>query len=114
MMTQQLLTAEDLLAGASATYDIAIPPHILRPGARESDSAEATVVQLRPITIGSMQLILKAAREDPGQIPLLMIKESLETPQMSLVQISKMHLGLVEFLISHIREISGLTEKKSP
>ena len=34
-------------------------------------------MQLRPLTIGAFQLIMRAARDDAGMIPLLMIKESL-------------------------------------
>jgi hypothetical protein len=34
-------------------------------------------------------------------------------PALSLGQVKQLPLGLVNFLIAHIREISGLTEKKS-
>jgi len=43
-----------------------------------------------------------------------MIKESLREPALSLEQVKRMHLGLVNFLIKNIRAISGLAEKKSP
>jgi hypothetical protein len=56
---------------------------------------------------------MKAAKNDPGLIPLLMIKESIVEPAMSLDQIRRLPLGLVEFLIEHIREVSGLVKKKS-
>ena len=111
------LTPDDLLAGAAVTFDVAIPPDILRPGdsSRFSESQEvpALVVQLQPLTIGTFQLIMKAARNDSSLIPLLMIKESLVQPKLSLEQVKKMHLGLVNFLIAQIRQISGLTEKKT-
>ena len=72
-------------------------------------------MQLRPLTIGTFQLIMRAARDDAGMIPLLMIKESLVSPRLSLEQVRQLHLGLVNFLIAHIREVSGLTgKKKSP
>ncbi|HEY1012199.1 MAG TPA: hypothetical protein VGE07_05785 [Herpetosiphonaceae bacterium] len=106
------LTAEDLLAGAEATYDIAVPPEVLAPG--QPGAARALTVRIRPVTIGAFQLIMRAARGDAGLIPLLLIKEALAEPAMSLEQVKRMHLGLVNFLIGHIREISGLTEKKSP
>lgn len=114
-----LLTPEDLLVGANTSFDVVIPPQILHPDSVETsvnpDTAGTTallVVQLRPLTIGTFQLILKAARQDTGLIPLLMIKESLVEPALSLDQVKRMHLGLVQFLIDHIRRISGLTEKK--
>ncbi len=117
-MTQLELTAEELLAGAAMVYDVVVPPGVLRPGAVPSQEGEnggkEMSVQLQPLTIGAFQLIMKAAQNDPGLIPLLMIKESLVSPRFSLEQIKGFHLGLVNFLIAHIREISGLSEKKSP
>ena len=115
----QALTPEDLLAGAAATFEVEVPPEVLRPAAagRAPFAGEAEgggVVQLRPLTIGAFQLILKAAKNDPGLIPLLMIKESLAAPKLSLEQVRQLHLGLVNFLVAHIREISGLTVKKKP
>lgn len=117
-MNEGFVTAEELLAGAALTFDVRVPRGILRPGGNgasaEGDGAEEAVVCLRPLTIGTFQLIMKAARDDPALVPLLMIKESLVEPALSLDQVKRMHLGLVNELIAHIRQISGLTEKKSP
>lgn len=107
------MTAEELLAGANVTYDVIVPPEIVRPGESNPAGQEGMPVQLRPLTIGTFQLILKAARDDSSLIPLLMVKESLVEPTLTLEQVKKLHLGLVKFLIEHIRNISGLTEKKS-
>jgi len=106
-----ILTPEDLLAGADAIYDIMVPPDILRPG--DSGTENGLWVQLCPLTIGKFQLILKAARDDSSLIPLLMVKESLVEPTLSLEQVKKLPLGLVKFLIEHIRNLSGFTEKKN-
>lgn len=117
-MTPLQLTPEDLLAGATITFDVVIPASILHPGETgqlpEGNREQEMVVQLRPLTIGAFQLIMKAARNDTGLIPLLMIKESLLEPVLSLEQIKRLHLGLVNFLIENIRQISGLTGKKNP
>jgi hypothetical protein len=116
-MNQIELTPDDLLMGSAVSFEVVIPPHLLhRSDPRVSttpEEAAAFVVRLRPLTIGTFQLIMKAARNDPGLIPLLMIKESLEQPNLSLDQVRGMHLGLVNFLITQIREISGLVEKKN-
>lgn len=108
------LTADDLLAGSALVFDVAVPPQLLRPGeAGNFDSTDSLVVQLRPLTIGTLQLIMKASRQDPGLIPLLMIKESLVNPALSLEQVRAMPLGLVNFFIAQIRHLSGLEEKKT-
>lgn len=70
-------------------------------------------VRIRPLSIGTFQLIMKAAREDAGMIPLLMIKECLVEPQLDLPQTRRLPVGLIEFLVTQIRTISGLTEKKT-
>lgn len=119
-MTLVKISPEDLLAGADLTHDVAVPAAILNPGLHVEGSSngfavekEAAIVTLRPLSIGAFQLILKAAKDDAGLIPLLMIKESLVEPQLNIQQIKRMHLGLVEFLVTQIRHISGLTEKKT-
>jgi hypothetical protein len=105
-----VLSPEDLLAGATATFEVEVPAEVLRP-AGGLDASGGTV-QLRPLSIGAFQLILKAAKSDPGLIPLLMVKEALVSPRLSLEQVRQLHLGLVSFLVEHVREVSGLGEKK--
>lgn len=112
-MAEVHLTPDDLLAGANATYDVVVPPALVAASPAANAPAAELIVQLRPITIGTFQLIMRAAKSDAGLIPLLLIKESLVQPALSLEQVKRMPLGLVNFLIEHIREISGLTEKKS-
>jgi hypothetical protein len=109
------LSAEELLAGASALHEIEIPADVLQPtglGGRFAAGDAPRVLKIRPLTIGVFQLIMKAARDEPGLIPLLMIKESLMEPQLTLEQVKQLHLGLVNFLVAHIREVSGLSGKK--
>jgi hypothetical protein len=115
-MSRLTLTPEELLAGANMTFELFIPPDILQPGRRDMledvSHDKDLMVQLRPLTIGTFQLIMKAAKEDAGLIPLLMIKEALIEPLLSLDQLRQLHLGLIEFLVANIRRISGLTQKK--
>lgn len=65
MVTALHLTPEDLLAGAAATFEIVVPAEVLRPGvngqAAPNETAEDMTVELRPLTIGTFQLIMKAA-----------------------------------------------------
>jgi len=106
------LTPEELLAGAAVTHNVTVPPEVMQPG--KDSTAREFVVTLKPLTIGTFQLIMKASRQDASLIPLLMIKEALVQPALTLEQVKGLHLGLVNFLIGRIREISGLVEKKSP
>ncbi|HHG83929.1 MAG TPA: hypothetical protein ENJ82_04205 [Bacteroidetes bacterium] len=110
-MNESPVTADELLAGANATYRLEVPAEVVRPGAEGEN--KPVVIQLRPVTIGGFQLILKAAKDDPGMIPILLIKESLVEPEMNLQQVQRLHLGLVEYLVNHIRKISGMDEKKN-
>lgn len=110
------ISAEALLAGANTTYSLEIPPAILHPDSETSGAASApekVIVELRPISLGAFQLITRAAQDDAGLIPVLMIKEACVDPALSVNQVKAMPLGLVEYLIGHIRRISGLTEKKT-
>jgi hypothetical protein len=66
-------------------------------------------VRLRPLTVGTLAVISRAARDDAGLVPLLMIKESLVEPALPLDAIRRLHVGLVHFLVEQINRVSGLT-----
>jgi hypothetical protein len=102
--TQTILDAQDLLAGSAIIHDVRVPGEILKPGAEALDG----VVRMKPLSVAVLTLVSRAAREDPGLIPLLMIKESLVEPVLELDQIRSMHAGLVYFLAERVNEISGL------
>jgi hypothetical protein len=102
-----LLSAHELLAGSALVHEVEVPAQVLRPGAAEQGKA-AGYVKLRPLRIATLALILKASREDPSLVPLLMIKESLVEPALQLEQIRQMHAGLVHFLVARLNLISGL------
>lgn len=110
-MESQILTAEDLLSGTKTIIDVDLPEELLA----ESDSGKKNTsgrVRLQPLSIGTFNLVLRAAKNDRGLVPLLMIKESLVDPKLTLDQIKKLQLGLTEFIVTKIRTISGLNEKK--
>ena len=111
-MTTLKLSAEDLLAGANSSFDVSVPSNLLHPNNGKAEGEEEMTVKVKPLSIGAFHLILKAARDDAGLIPLLMLKESLVEPKLSLEQVKKLHLGLVEYLIEEVKKVSGLSEKK--
>jgi hypothetical protein len=106
-----LLSAHELLAGSALVHEVVIPAQVLRPGVAQSAAEQGKgggFVKLRPLRIATLALILKASREDPSLVPLLMIKESLVEPALQLEQIRQLHAGLVHFLVARINLISGL------
>jgi len=105
----QVLSAQDLLAGGGLVHEVAVPEAVLRPSPdTRDDGGVAGFVRLRPLSVGTLALISRAAREDERLVPLLMIKESVVEPAVTLEQARQMHVGLVQFLIEHINLISGL------
>jgi hypothetical protein len=124
-MARNLLSAADLLAGSKALQDVTIPAAVLQPAALRSGEAggedpgsdepsadayapRSGCVRMRPLSIAVLSLISRAAREDPALIPLLMIKEAVVEPQLTLDQIRQMHVGLVYYLVEQVNRLSGL------
>jgi hypothetical protein len=117
-VSSDVLSAEDLLAGGSITHIIEVPAKILNPAtsSEEKSTNQASIktetkilkVTLRPLTISQIALISKAAKEERSLLPSLIIYESLVEPKLSIEQIKQIHLGLANFLISKITQISGM------
>src|SRR5262249_47801628 len=104
------LSAQDLLAGSALIHEISIPEALLRPMSRRADAApDDGVVRVRALSIGTLALISRAGREDAGLVPLLMIKEAVVDPVLTLDQIRQFHVGLVHFLVGQVNQVSGLT-----
>lgn len=107
--SQRVLSAQDLLSGSKLIHDITVPGRVLNPAS--DGEGESLIVRMRPLNVGTLALISRAARDDVSLIPLLMIKESLVEPAVTLDQVRQMHVGLVHFLVSRAYVISGLTEQ---
>jgi hypothetical protein len=104
-----ILSADDLLAGSAVVHEVEIPAAVLRPVANVSASAAAPDrVRLRPLSVGTLTLISRAARDDSSLVPLLMVKESLVEPALSLEAVRRLHVGLVHYLVEQINLVSGL------
>ncbi|MEB3293638.1 MAG: hypothetical protein VKJ24_10795 [Synechococcales bacterium] len=114
------LTAADLLLGSQGSHDVIIPAAILNP---QSDPAtegaspdshngsgpqKGQRVRVRPLSLATMTLISRAARDDASLVPILMIKEAVIEPPLTLDQIRHMHVGLVHYLVAQINRLSGL------
>jgi hypothetical protein len=97
----QTLTAEELLAGASAQHTVEIPAELLASGSGE--------VVLRPLTVRDIQRVTQAAREQAALTSVLMVQQALIRPAMTVEQVGSMPAGLVEFLLEQVNRISGLS-----
>lgn len=104
--TTRVLTAQELLAGSRLIHEVAVPPHVLAPGSNAGE--EPMIVRLRPLNVGALTLISRAARDDASLVPLLMIKEAMVEPALALDQVRQLHVGLVHFLVRQINLVSGL------
>jgi hypothetical protein len=101
------LSAADLLAGTAAEHDVVVPARVLTPAG--GDDAQPGLVRLRPLTVGTLVLISRAARDEPALVPLLLLKESLVDPVLTLDQLRALHAGLVHYLVAAVNTISGLS-----
>ncbi len=103
-----MLSAEELLAGSSLTFAVAIPPSVLNPGDGAA-GAEAGTVRLRPLTVRDLQLIARAAKESDTLNAALMVQRALVEPELSVAQVVAMHAGLLQYLLEQVNRISGIT-----
>lgn len=102
------LSADDLLLGASATFEVVVPRDVLAPSGSPGDEDGDMTVVLRPLQLADIARIDRAGRDDATLVSVLMVAQSLVDPAMSIDQVQRMHAGLVEFLLDHVNRISGL------
>ena len=104
-----MLSAEELLAGGTLTFEVEVPEDILHPNNVATTNVTAHIIRLRPLTVKDLQLISRAAKEKDALIATLMVQRALVEPEMSVAQVSTMHIGLVQFLLQQTNQISGIT-----
>ncbi|MCG8671787.1 MAG: hypothetical protein MI867_20455 [Pseudomonadales bacterium] len=106
-----MLSADELLAGGEVTYDIEVPSNVLNPAgaaAIDPDPANAKVLRLQPLTVADLQRISRAAKDSDNLAATLMVQAALVEPQLTVMQVAAMHVGLVEFLLEKVNQISGI------
>lgn len=97
------LTTDELLLGGSATHVVEIPEDVLLGG----HEGPAQVI-LRPLVLADVQRIHQAAQESRDLTSVLMVQQALVDPKATIDEVSRMHAGLVEFLLHEVNRISGL------
>lgn len=104
-----MLSGEELLAGGTLDFEVEIPSDILHAaGQQQADTDVSNSVRMRPLTVHHLQLISRAAKESDSLMATLMVQRALVDPQMSVAQVNAMHIGLVQYLLKQVNEISGI------
>jgi hypothetical protein len=107
-----MLTVDELLAGGSLTYKVEVPETVLNPqGTNGSEGAVAAsgTVCLKPLTVQDLQIIARAAKENNSLTATLMVQQALVEPTLTVAQVAALHVGLVQFLLDQVNQISGIT-----
>ncbi len=102
-----MLSAEELLAGASLTYDVALPARVLDPGGGGAVE-QPGAVKLRPLTVADLQLISRAAKDSDQLSATLMVQRALVEPGLSVTEVASMHAGLLDYLLAKVNAVSGI------
>ena len=103
-----MLSAEDLLAGAAATYTVDVPAAVLRPGG-DAGAATGGQVTLRPLTVRDVQRVAQAAKEQRLVSGVLMVQQALVSPKLTVEETGSLSAGLLQFLLDKVNRLSGLT-----
>jgi hypothetical protein len=98
------LSAEELLAGGSATREVEIPPELVGGNGSLADRR----VVLRPLTVRDLQRIARAAPDDEELSAALMVHHALVEPELKLEQVTALPAGLARFLVDRVNEVSGV------
>ncbi len=101
---EQMLSADDLLQGASVTHRVEVPASLLGAG---NGRAPGEVV-LRPLTVRDVRRVNQAAKDQQVLASVLMVQQSLVEPALTVEQVGALSAGLVKHLLDHVNRLSGL------
>lgn len=102
-----MLSSDELLAGSEVIFEVEVPLEVLQPST-EQESVEKSRVKIRPLTVHDLQLISRAAKDSDDLAATLMVQRALVEPEMSVAQVSTMHVGLVQYLLGQVNRVSGI------
>ncbi|WP_300455952.1 hypothetical protein [Desulfobacula sp.] len=102
------LSAEELLAGSTLSYDMEVPDEIINPGQLKPGNGPGLKIKLTPLSMNAVQRILKASRDNDGLMSALMVKESVIEPVLSYEEVMKLNSGLIRYILGEVQRISGL------
>jgi hypothetical protein len=94
------------MGGADATRDVEVPRELL---AGSAAIAADRRVRLKPLTVNDLRLISRAARDNDELTAALMVQRSLVEPALSLPELSRIPVGLLQFLVREVNTLSGIS-----
>src|SRR5437016_4912905 len=93
------LTAEELLASATATFTVQVPAALLRPRGGGGATAEPFGdVVLRPLQVRDIDRAVRAAREQRMLTSVLLVHQALVSPALTVDQVATLPAGVAQFL----------------
>lgn len=92
-----------MLTSINEIYELDIPCEIL-----PYVEGKPHRITIKPLSLYTFQLIAKATKNDHSMIPVLIIKESLLEPSLSITEIQELKVGLANYIISKVKEYSGI------
>jgi hypothetical protein len=101
-----VLNSADLLAGEDAVRDVEVPSELL---AGAAVTAGDRRVRLKSLTVNDLRLIARAARANDELTAVLMVQRSLVEPALSVPEVSRMPVGLLQFLLREVNDLSGIS-----
>ena len=101
-----MLNSADLLAGEDAVRDVEVPSELLT-GAAVTDGDRR--VRLKSLTVNDLRLIARAARANDELTAVLMVQRSLVEPALTVPEVSRMPVGLLQFLLREVNDLSGIS-----
>jgi hypothetical protein len=106
----RVLSAEALLAGASAVHTVDVPTDLLGTAPADDARAEAAAgaIKLRPLTLKDVQRITQAAKDGAILTSVLMVQQSLVEPRLTIEQVSALPAGLGRHLLEAVNRVSGI------
>jgi hypothetical protein len=78
-------------------------------GRAHVNGASPQRVVIRPLVLADVQRIQQAAQESRALTSVLMVQQALVEPKATVDEVSRMHAGLVEFLLREVNRVSGLS-----
>lgn len=100
-----MLSAADLVAGEDTVVDVEVPLALLGRSAADADRR----VQLKPLVVNDLRLIARAARTNDELTAVLMVQRALVQPALSVAEVSRMPVGLLQFLLRWVNDLSGIS-----